>query len=190
VTDAYCDLLLRWARVHDVAAIFYDRSSIPQNVKYSAAQLRGLLGSEARRSHLLVSFLSPEYIGSKWCRFEYETKWTAAPRQIHKVYWKPQIETPLFPRLATLHSPIRMRFLRTVLDWDHIRHGEKLEEWGLDDAADKPANFSDVTDVYRRGFWAGPGPVVRCAQRSATILCREHPTLFGGEPPDPSFFKV
>jgi len=194
VTDAYCDLLLKWARTHEVD-IFYDRSSLPQDVEYSDEQLQAILRSAVLRSHLLVSFLSPEYIGSRWCRFEYRTKWSDSPRQIHNVYWKPEIAAPLFPWLTKLFRPARSRFLMTILDWDRIRFGDRgywrdtrFKEWVLDDDPERPSNFSDVTDVYTRGPWAGISPIARCAQRSAVILCREHPALFG-EFRDHSFFE-
>jgi hypothetical protein len=186
-TDAYCDILLNWGRTRGVD-IFYDRSSIPQDNTYSDDQLRAILGYNVGRSHVLVSFLSPEYIGSSWCRFEYETKAHLAPREIHKVYWKPEITGPLFTTLARLVHPIRTRFLLDVVGWERIcltDHGHwrdtNFKEWVFLEDKENPYNFSDLTEVYRRGFWAGAGPLARCAQKTAEILCREHPDLLGGE---------
>ena len=98
-TDAYCDILLNWGRTRGLD-IFYDRCSIPQDKYYTDDQLRAILGYNVGRSHVLVSFLSPEYIGSAWCRFEYETKMHLAPRQIHKVYWKPEIVASFYLLLS------------------------------------------------------------------------------------------
>jgi hypothetical protein len=194
VTDAYCDLLVRWARTRGVE-VFYDRSSIPQDVTYSDGQLNEILGCAVRRSHLLVSFLSPEYIGSPWCRFEFETKWSTSHREIHKVYWKPEITVPILPRLSRLLSSARTRFVMDVLDWKRIRHQDRgywrdtrFEEWVFLDDLHNPSNFSDLTEVYRMGMWAGVGPVARCAQKSAEILCREHPSLLTGKFREHSWF--
>ena len=193
VTDVYCRLLLDWARTHGVD-VFYDRSSIPQDVKYSDSDLEAMIRPAVCRSHLFVSFLSPEYVDSRWCRFEYTTKWEDAPRQIHKVYWKPEIVLPFFRSLAKILRPERTRFLR-ILNWDQIRPAghdtgrhSPMMEWLLADDPER-RNFTDVTDVYEKGPGAGPGSVVRCAQTSAEILCREHPDLFG-EFKDYGFFRV
>ena len=195
ILDKYCDLLVRWARTHGVD-IFYDRSAIPQGVEYSEKELKAMLEPAILKSHLLVSFLSPKYIQSKWCRFEYITKLAAASREIHNVYWKPEIAEPLFPWFARLHSPARTQFLMSILAWNRIRYGDKgywrdtrFREWVSFDETEKPLNFSDVTDVYIRNLWAGPESIARCAQKSAVILCREHPTLFGGNFTDYGFFE-
>jgi hypothetical protein len=195
VTDAYCDLLQKWARTHRVH-IFYDRSSIPQDVQYSDKQLEALLRPAVLRSHLLVSFLSPQYIESGWCRYEYKTKWTDAPGQIHNIYWKPEIAPPTFLWLSKLLRPSQTQFLTSILNWNRIRHGDRghwrdtrFKEWVLEDDPEHPANFSDVTDVYTKRVWAGPGSMTRCVQRSAVILCREHPSLFDGEFSDYAFFE-
>lgn len=185
VTDAYCDVLFRWGRTRGVD-IFYDRSSIPQDRSYSDLELRKILGDGVRRSHVLVSFLSPEYIGSPWCRFEFETKAATRPREIHKVYWKPRIAAPVSERFSRLFSPDRTRFLLDVVDWERIRlrdrgywRDSRFQEWVFEEDPTNPYNFSDLTDVYNRGAWAGPAPVLRCAQKTAEILCREHPAALG-----------
>jgi hypothetical protein len=194
-TDAYCEILFNWGRTRGVD-IFYDRSSIPQGKIYSDDQLRAILGYNVARSHVLVSFLSPEYIGSSWCRFEYETKALLAPREIHKVYWKPEITRPLFPTLARVVNSRRTRFLLDMVDWERIRLGDqgqwrdsRFNEWIFLEDDDNPYNFSDLTDVYKRGVWAGPGPLARCAQKTAEILCREHPDLLGAKFAEHAWFR-
>jgi hypothetical protein len=185
VTDAYCHLLKEWARTHGVD-VFYDKSSISQDADYSDRELEAILRRAVLGSHLFVSFLSPEYINSRWCRFEYMTKWNNAVRQIHQVYWKPEIARPFFPGLARFFRPVRTRFLMQILGWNHITvdenlypRGSGLMEFVLDDDPDNPGNFSDVTDVYTKGIDAGLRSIAHCAQKSAQILCREHSALFG-----------
>lgn len=196
ITDAYCELLFDWGRTRGVD-IFYDRSSIPQDKSYSNEELRSILDCNVSRSHLLVSFLSPAYLDSPWCQFEYKTKANQAPRQIHHVYWKPEISSPLFPAIARLVRPSRTRFLLDVVNWERIRNGDRgywrdtrFDEWIFIEDEQRPYNFSDLTDVYKRGVWAGPTRPVFCAQKSAEILCREHPTLFGGDFVDQAWFKA
>jgi TIR domain len=182
VMDAYCDILLKWGRTRGID-IFYDHSSIAQDRSYSDRELFTILGDAIRRSHLLVSFLSPAYISSRWCQFEFKTKFGIAPRQIHKVYWKPEISLPLFEILSRLLHPRSTQFLLDVVQWDRIRWGDREcwrdTPWDFVEDLENPKNFSDLTDVYRRGFWAGPAPITRCAQKTAEILCREHPQLTG-----------
>ena len=102
------------------------------------------------------------------------------------MYWKPEISSPVLERLARMFSPARTRFLLDIVDWERIHFQDRghwrdscFKEWVFIENPENPYNFSDLTDAYKRGPWAGPAPVARCAQKTAEILCREHPQLLG-----------
>jgi hypothetical protein len=183
--DAYCEILLNWGRKRGVD-IFFDRASIPQDKAYAVEELQALLRHNIVRSHVLVSFLSPEYIASSWCRFEYETKAHLAPSAIHKIYWKPTITLPFSVTLARIARPESTRFLLDVLDWKRIRYGDRghwkdsrFNKWVFVEDQATPYNFSDLTEVYKGGIWAGRRILARCAQKTAEILCRKYSDMLG-----------
>ncbi len=176
VADFYCQILAEWAYERGVD-IFYDRVSISQSRRYSTKELKRILRSNIRDSHLFISFLSPRYIESGWCRFEYMTKVYSevdrreyiirmfdfehfTGRQIHRIYWKPEIIFE-YNILSRLVRPFRTKFLSVITRRNNIERS-----W-------RDINFTNL---------AGSGwswlDIVRCAQTSAKILLREHHSLF------------
>lgn len=84
--DIYCRDLWKWAQSKGVE-IFYDDFQMEKK-SYSNVELERILGDAVGRSHLMTAFLSPAYIESKWCQFEYlETRKHKKPI-IHGILWK------------------------------------------------------------------------------------------------------
>ncbi len=85
--DQYCLDLMRWGASHGID-IFYDRLSL-QPKHYEDDDLRNILSSRIRRSHLMTAFVSPEYVTSQWCQFEWEESRNPDKPALHCIYWKP-----------------------------------------------------------------------------------------------------
>ncbi|HSK74545.1 MAG TPA: toll/interleukin-1 receptor domain-containing protein [Pyrinomonadaceae bacterium] len=84
--EVYCRDLWEWAQSKGVE-IFYDDFTMEKRL-YSASELEKILGDAVHKSHLMTAFLSPEYAGSEWCRFEYlETRKSRKP-VVHAILWK------------------------------------------------------------------------------------------------------
>jgi len=72
-------------------------------IKGALANLGQELSKWIRRSHLMTAFLSPEYVESEWCQFEWFERLKRerefcrdryerpAPPMTHPIYWKPDI---------------------------------------------------------------------------------------------------
>ena len=102
--DQYCRDLWEWARTNGLD-IFYDEYTM-QKRQYSSDELREILGNAVHRSHLMTAFLSPEYVMSEWCRFEWlETRKERRPI-LHGVLWKMfRLDMPEMFLLAEYLSP-------------------------------------------------------------------------------------
>ena len=84
--DTYCRDLWEWAQSNRIE-IFYDEFTMEKR-HYSPPELERILGDAVNRSHLMTAFLSPRYVESEWCRFEYlETRKTRKPI-LHAILWK------------------------------------------------------------------------------------------------------
>ena len=58
-----------------------------QKRQYSKSELELILKVAIVKSHMMTAFLSPSYVESEWCQFEYlETKKKQKP--VHGVLWK------------------------------------------------------------------------------------------------------
>ncbi|MET0648262.1 MAG: toll/interleukin-1 receptor domain-containing protein [Pyrinomonadaceae bacterium] len=85
LVDAYCNDLLVWARTRGVE-IFYDHFSLPPKQR-SDTELKATLAAHIRASQFFTAFLSPSYVESRWCCFEWrEAAFEVKPT--HPIYWK------------------------------------------------------------------------------------------------------
>ena|ERR1051325_825525 len=86
VIDIYCRDLWEWSQSKGIE-IFYDEFSMEKK-QYSDKELETILRNAINRSHLMTAFLSPGYVESKWCQFEYlETRINRKPIA-HGILWK------------------------------------------------------------------------------------------------------
>lgn len=84
--EIYCRDLWEWAQSNGIE-IFYDDFTMKKR-HYSDLELEKILGDAVNRSHLMTAFLSPAYVESKWCRFEYlKTRMFKKP-PVHGIFWK------------------------------------------------------------------------------------------------------
>jgi hypothetical protein len=84
--EEYCRDLWEWARSNGIE-IFYDEFSMKKRL-YPESELEQILKNAVNRSQLMTAFLSPAYVESKWCRFEYlETRKSRKPI-VHGILWK------------------------------------------------------------------------------------------------------
>lgn len=96
LVDRYCRELWQWASVRGVE-IFYDQFSLPK-VTYSDEQLMAVLGEALARTQFFVGFISPCYVESRWCCFEWRfgpmreifARSLALPTQA--INWKPDYQ--------------------------------------------------------------------------------------------------
>lgn len=120
--DIYCRDLWEWAQSNGIE-IFYDEFTMEKR-RYSALELERILRDAVNRSHLMTAFLSPRYVESEWCRFEYlETRKTRKPI-LHAILWK-WFRLPIEP-----FSP-EAEYLRAEgqTDVTYLRENPTLEEF-------------------------------------------------------------
>jgi len=97
--DQYCLGLWEWADRNGIH-VFYDHFSLPRK-PFHDGELAAELAGAIDKSDLMTAFLSPEYICSEWCQFEWTTQYArvCAARMLHEhrrpqthaIYWKPDI---------------------------------------------------------------------------------------------------
>jgi TIR domain len=97
--DQYCLGLWEWADRNGIH-VFYDHFSLPRR-PFKDGELAAELAGAIDKSDLMTAFLSPEYICSEWCLFEWITQYCRVcaarmlhdgyPPQTHSIYWKPDI---------------------------------------------------------------------------------------------------
>lgn len=89
--DAYCRNLLKWAQLNEIE-IFYDDFTMRKR-QYSDEELEKILGKAVDKSQLMTAFLSPEYVTSEWCQFEYvrarKNRHKNRETVLHAILWKP-----------------------------------------------------------------------------------------------------
>lgn len=94
LVDQYCRGLWEWGASHGLN-VFYDHFSMEVR-EYSQEELVTILGGAVARSRLFTAFLSPSYVESRWCCFEWEQAKSRAidlPRAIHPICWKPDLRS-------------------------------------------------------------------------------------------------
>jgi hypothetical protein len=99
LVDKYCRGLWERARQHGVD-VFYDHFAL-KRVEYSRQQLEGHLLYAIKHSHMMTAFLSPGYVESEWCQFEWD-RWRDHHQSgwVHLIYWKPTISARQFAELS------------------------------------------------------------------------------------------
>ena len=97
LVNIYCRDLWEWAKSNRIE-IYYDDFTMEKR-QYSKTELEQILREAIGKSHLMTAFLSPSYIESEWCQFEYlETKNKKKP--IHGILWKFfRLDLPPIPEL-------------------------------------------------------------------------------------------
>jgi hypothetical protein len=96
LVDGYCRDLWQWASSQGVE-VFYDHFSLPK-IAYSDEQLIAVLGEALARAQFFVGFISPCYVESRWCCFEWRfgpmrdmfARSLALPTQA--INWKPDFQ--------------------------------------------------------------------------------------------------
>src|SRR5947207_308333 len=71
--DQYCLGLWEWADSNGIH-VFYDHFSLPRK-PFHDSQLAGELADAIKKSDLMTAFLSPGYINSEWCQFDWTTQY-------------------------------------------------------------------------------------------------------------------
>ncbi|HEX4707406.1 MAG TPA: toll/interleukin-1 receptor domain-containing protein [Candidatus Udaeobacter sp.] len=164
--DQYCRGLWEWADRNGIH-VFYDHFSLPRR-QFHDHELTAKLADAIDKSDLMTAFLSPEYISSKWCQFEWNTQYSRvraarmlhdedrAP-QTHAIYWKPDI-------------------------WSELQNGV-TSPWGpVVEATFRETPMTDVTYVYhvRSNI---PRAAEQCIHESANMIRQMFPDkVFRYEP--------
>ena len=69
IVDKYCHELWLWAKERGIH-VFYDQFCMEKR-RYSEQELTVILGSALARAQFFVGFISPCYVESRWCCFEW-----------------------------------------------------------------------------------------------------------------------
>lgn len=86
LVDRYCRGLWERARQRGLY-VFYDHFSLEQKW-YDDAELKEILTGTLAKAHMFVGFISPHYVASPWCCFEWRQGPMEASLSAQSVYWK------------------------------------------------------------------------------------------------------
>lgn len=99
LVDSYIRELERNAiAVAQISPVFYDCIYIREPLEDPDLELR--LRKAIEQSHFMAAFLSPGYIQSRWCRYEWNcmtSREDATVRRVLPLHWKPSLAEPLSP---------------------------------------------------------------------------------------------
>lgn len=84
--DIYCRELWKWAQSNRIE-IFYDDFTMEKR-QYADSELEHILEDAIKKSQMMTAFLSPEYVKSKWCQFEYLKTREPKHPPVHAIFWK------------------------------------------------------------------------------------------------------
>lgn len=157
--DQYVKGLWDWARQQGVE-IFYDEFSLSSKI-HDAPKLAAILAIAAKNSDLFTAFLSPGYVGSRWCRYEWEhgplsPNRVGSTRLVHPIHWKPEYqnwhdggsEQNFFPQTITPET--------VICDIDRRQVTDVTDAWesstGMGQAVNKAVedSISLIKSKYRR----------------------------------------
>ena len=165
--DRYCRGLWEWAD-HNGIHIFYDHFALPRRT-FPTQQLAAILREAINNSDLMTAFLSPEYISSEWCQFEWITQYfnVCEARMLHKdelrtqthaIYWKPDI-------WYELQNGVTSPAVEAILARPDVK------------ATFRETRMTDVTDAYHNPSEI-PQAAEQCIHESANVIRQMFPDRF------------